>query len=204
MSQSVIRTSRSNGRAGRGVVGPAVVRARRPERPLRRWPRSLAERQESQRPVDRGAASGDPALGRRVLVVDDEASVRMLCRFNLAAAGMDVREAGDGREALERIAEEVPDIVLLDVMMPAIDGWGVARELQRDPRTRELPIVFLTARVEAADRQRAADLGAVGYVSKPFDPIELPATVERILEQVARGERGALRRAVREARDGRA
>ncbi|MGH3003789.1 MAG: response regulator [Gaiellaceae bacterium] len=135
-----------------------------------------------------------------MLVVDDEASVRMLCCFNLLAVGFDVREAVDGREALALIAEEIPDLVLLDVMMPAIDGWDVARELQRDARTRDLPIVFLTARAEPADRQRAADLGAVGYVSKPFDPIELPATVEKTLEQVARGEHVALRRAVREAR----
>lgn len=179
-----------------------MVRVRGHGRSSRRWPCALAAPKGSDRPVERGAASTDSALARRILIVDDEPSVRTLCRFNLVAAGMDVREAGDGREALALIAEEVPDLVLLDVMMPVIDGWQVARALQRDPRTRELPIVFLTARVERADRQRAADLGAVGYVSKPFDPIELASTVEGLLERLASGERVALRRAVREGSDG--
>lgn len=125
----------------------------------------------------------------------------MICHFNLAAAGMDVREAADGREALELIRADLPDLVLLDVMMPGVDGWEVARQLQADPRTRDLPIIFLTARAELADRRRAADLGAVGYVSKPFDPLELPETIEWVLQQVADGERDALRRSVRERRD---
>jgi two-component system, OmpR family, phosphate regulon response regulator PhoB len=198
----LLRRSCSKGGIGRVVVGPEVVRPPSHEPALRRWPCALAEHQGSVRPAERGAASGSSTIGRRVLVVDDEPSVRMLCRFNLLAAGMDVREAVDGREALALIEEEAPDLVLLDVMMPAIDGWEVARELQRDPRTRDLPIVFLTARVERADRQRAADLGAVGYLSKPFDPIALPAMLERIMEQVARGERVALRRLVMEAGGG--
>jgi CheY-like chemotaxis protein len=125
----------------------------------------------------------------------------MICRFNLMAAGMEVREAVDGGEALSVIRDEVPDVVLLDVMMPNLDGWEVARALRDDPRTRELPIVFLTARAEQADRERAADLGAVGYVLKPFDPIALPSRLESILERLARGERDALRRAVREGSD---
>jgi CheY-like chemotaxis protein len=83
-------------------------------------------------------------------------------------------------------------------MMPELDGWELARELQRDPRTRDLPIVFLTARAERADRQQAADLGAVGYVIKPFDPIELAETIDLILERLAQGERDALGRGVRE------
>jgi CheY-like chemotaxis protein len=135
------------------------------------------------------------------VVVDDESSVRMICRFNLGAVGMEVREAVDGSDALSTIRDEVPDLVLLDVMMPNLDGWEVARALQNDPRTRELPIVFLTARAEQADRERAAELGAVGYVLKPFDPGALPSTLESILDRVARGERDALRRAVREGID---
>jgi CheY-like chemotaxis protein len=137
-------------------------------------------------------------VGPRIVVVDDEPSVRMICRFNLLAAGMEVREAANGREALAVIHDDVPDLVLLDVMMPELDGWELARELQRDPRTRDLPIVFLTARAERADRQQAADLGAVGYVIKPFDPIELAETIDLILERLAQGERDALGRGVRE------
>lgn len=125
----------------------------------------------------------------------------MICHFNLVAAGMDVRQAANGREALESIRDDVPDLVLLDVMMPEVDGWEVARQLQADPRTRELPIVFLTARAELADRRRAADLGAVGYVSKPFDPLELPELIESVLERVAAGQREALRRSVRDPGD---
>jgi two-component system copper resistance phosphate regulon response regulator CusR len=125
----------------------------------------------------------------------------MICHFNLAAAGMDVRQAANGREALEAIRDEVPDLVLLDVMMPEVDGWEVAQQLQADPRTRDLPIVFLTARAELADRRRAADLGAVGYVSKPFDPLELPALIESVLERVAEGQREALQRSVRDPGD---
>ena len=186
------------------VVAPRVAAGRRPAlRPVHwtQWPCALAAGHSAGRPVGQGAASGHSTVGRRILVVDDESSVRMICRFNLVAAGMEVREAVDGSEALSTIRGEVPDLVLLDVMMPNLDGWEVARALQSDPRTRELPIVFLTARAEQTDRERAADLGAVGYVLKPFDPVALPSTLESILERLARGGRDALRRAVREGSD---
>jgi CheY-like chemotaxis protein len=186
------------------VVAPGVARRPRLQlRPVRspRWPCALAAGHSAERPVEQGAAAVRSPVARRILVVDDEPSVRMICRFNLAAAGMEVREAVDGSEALSTIREEVPDLVLLDVMMPNLDGWEVARALQGDPRTRELPIVFLTARAEQTDRARAAELGAVGYVLKPFDPVALPSTLESILERLARGERDALRRAVREGSD---
>jgi CheY-like chemotaxis protein len=186
------------------VVAPGIARRRRPALRVAHsapWPCALAASHSAGRPVEQRTASGQSTVGRRVVVVDDEPSVRMICRFNLIAAGMEVREAVDGGEALSTIRDEVPDLVLLDVMMPNLDGWEVARALQNDPRTRELPIVFLTARAEQTDRERAADLGAVGYVLKPFDPVALPSTLESILERVARGERDALRRAVREGSD---
>jgi DNA-binding response OmpR family regulator len=130
----------------------------------------------------------------RVLVVDDEPSIRLLCRVNLTAAGMDVVEAVDGNDALELARSEEPDIVLLDVMMPGIDGWKVAGELAADELTRDLPIVFLTARAERADRERGHDLGGVGYLLKPFDPVTLAALVETTLNRIDRGEREELRR----------
>jgi DNA-binding response OmpR family regulator len=130
----------------------------------------------------------------RVLVVDDEPSIRLLCRVNLTAAGMEVVEAVDGNDALELARTEAPDIVLLDVMMPGIDGWKVAGELAADELTRDLPIVFLTARAERADRERGHDLGGVGYLLKPFDPVMLAALVETTLERIDRGEREELRR----------
>lgn len=186
------------------VVAPGVTRRPRLAlRPIRspRWPCALAAGHSAGRPVEQGAASGQSTVGRRIVVVDDEPSVRMICRFNLVAAGMEVREAVDGSQALSTIRDEVPDLVLLDVMMPNLDGWEVARALQSDPRTRELPIVFLTARAEQTDRARAAELGAVGYLLKPFDPVALPSTLESILERLARGGRDDLRRAVREGSD---
>lgn len=140
----------------------------------------------------------DAASEPRVLVVDDELSLRFLCQVNLEAAGFDVREAVDGEEALQLIEEDAPDLVLLDVMMPRQDGWSVAAELGRNARTRELPIVFLTARADAADLERAYELGAVGYIVKPFDPLALGDTISGIIDRIARGERQQLRRAVRE------
>jgi DNA-binding response OmpR family regulator len=130
----------------------------------------------------------------RVLVIDDEAPIRLLCRVNLEAEGMDVLEAADGPTGLEQARSEAPDVVLLDVMMPGLDGWRVAEELLDDPRTESIPIVFLTARAELRDRARGIDLGGVDYVTKPFNPVELAPLVRDLLERVSRGERDDLRR----------
>jgi two-component system, OmpR family, alkaline phosphatase synthesis response regulator PhoP len=127
-----------------------------------------------------------------VLVIDDERSIRMLCRVNLAASGMDVLEAANGDEGLELARTERPDLVLLDVMMPGRDGWTVARALADDPQTREIPIIFLTARADAADRRLGQRLGGVGYVVKPFDPVHIGELVEDVLGRVERGEREQL------------
>jgi CheY-like chemotaxis protein len=144
--------------------------------------------------VDGGSSGKPETRPRRVLVVDDEPSIRLLCRVNLAAAGMDVLEAVDGRDALEIVHRASPDLVLLDVMMPGVDGWDVARELAADERTRDLPIVFLTARAERADRERGHELGGVAYLLKPFDPVTLAELVDDVLDRIARGEREQLRR----------
>ena len=107
-------------------------------------------------------------------------------------------EATDGSEALEVVKQERPSLVLLDVMMPGIDGWGVAEELAADDDMRAIPVVFLSARAAPEDRVHAQELGAVGYVVKPFDPIELAGTVRDVLERVARGEREQLNRELSE------
>jgi CheY-like chemotaxis protein len=86
-------------------------------------------------------------------------------------------------------------------MMPLLNGWEVAEHLAQDPATRDVPIVFLTARAELRDRERAHALGAVGYVTKPLDPVDLPAAVEEILRRLERGEREQVRAAVLERRD---
>ena len=128
-----------------------------------------------------------------MLVIDDEAPIRLLCRVNLEAEGMEVLEAADGPSGLEKARAEAPDVVLLDVMMPGLDGWRVAEDLLDDPRTAAIPIVFLTARAELRDRARGIDLGGTDYVTKPFNPVELAPLVRNLLGRVARGERESLR-----------
>lgn len=130
----------------------------------------------------------------RVLVIDDEAPIRLLCRVNLEAEGIDVLEAADGVSGLETARAELPDVILLDVMMPGLDGWRVAEELLDDERTSAIPIVFLTARAELRDRARGLDLGGVDYVTKPFNPVDLAPLVRDLLDRVSAGERDALRR----------
>jgi DNA-binding response OmpR family regulator len=128
-----------------------------------------------------------------VLVIDDEAPIRLLCRVNLEAEGMTVLEAADGPTGLDQARENTPDVVLLDVMMPGLDGWRVAEQLLQDDRTSEIPIIFLTARAEFRDRARGLDIGGVDYVTKPFNPLELAPLVRDLLERIERGERDELR-----------
>jgi DNA-binding response OmpR family regulator len=135
----------------------------------------------------------DSAGGTRVLVIDDEAPIRLLCRVNLEAEGMHVLEAADGARGLDLARDDQPDVVLLDVMMPGLDGWRVAEELLEDDRTRGIPIIFLTARAEFRDRARGLDIGGVDYVTKPFNPLELAPLVRGLLDRIERGERDELR-----------
>ena len=130
--------------------------------------------------------------------MDDERSIRTICRVNLEGDGLAVNEAEDGAEALKEVRRERPSLVLLDVMMPGVDGWNVAEQLAADDATREIPVVFLSARASREDHVRAQELGAVGYVVKPFDPLELAGTVRDVLERIARGEREQLNRELSE------
>ena len=131
----------------------------------------------------------------RVLIVDDEAPIRLLCRVNLEAENMEVFEAGDGPTGLEAARRESPDVILLDVMMPGLDGWRVAEELLEDPATSSIPIVFLTARAELRDRARGLDLGGLDYVTKPFNPVDLAPLIRDLIARVEGGEREELRSA---------
>ncbi len=135
-----------------------------------------------------------PVGGARVLIVDDEAPIRLLCRVNLEAEQMQVLEAGDGPTGLETARREKPDVILLDVMMPGLDGWRVAEELLEDPATSSIPIVFLTARAELRDRARGLDLGGLDYITKPFNPVDLAPMIRDLIERVEGGEREELRR----------
>ena len=129
----------------------------------------------------------------KVLVIDDEAPIRLLCRVNLEAEKMDVIEAADGPSGVEKARDEGPDVILLDVMMPGLDGWRVAEQLLDDERTSGIPIIFLTARAEFRDRARGLDIGGVDYITKPFNPLELAPLVLQLLDRIDRGERDELR-----------
>ena len=115
----------------------------------------------------------------KVLIVDDEPDILLLLRIDLEAEGYETCLAADGETALRRIAEERPDVVLLDVMMPVVDGWGVLRRLgEIENPTR---VVVLSAKAADHDAVRALKLGALEYVTKPFDPIALLVTVNHML-----------------------
>jgi DNA-binding response OmpR family regulator len=132
-------------------------------------------------------------MAPKVLVIDDEAPIRLLCRVNLEAEKMEVLEAEDGITGVELARSERPDVILLDVMMPGMDGWEVLEALQAVEGTREIPIVFLTARAELRDRAQGLELGGIDYVTKPFNPIELAPLVYGVIERVERGEGEAIR-----------
>jgi DNA-binding response OmpR family regulator len=122
-----------------------------------------------------------------VLVIDDAGPIRLLCRVNLEAAGIEVHEAEDGPSGVEAARREHPDVILLDVMMPGMDGWEVFGVLLEDEETAKIPIVFLTARAELRDQARGLELGGVDYVTKPFDPLELAPMVHDLLDRLERG-----------------
>jgi CheY-like chemotaxis protein len=108
-----------------------------------------------------------------VLVVDDEPAMRLLHTINLEAAGIVVLSAADGPAAVSLARSEQPDLAIVDVSLPGMDGFKVAEELRRDPRTSEIRVLFVSGATGVANEARAAALGAVGYVNKPFDPDDL-------------------------------
>jgi CheY-like chemotaxis protein len=118
----------------------------------------------------------------KVLLAEDEPDVRLIARLSLKKAGFTVVTVGNGLEVLQRVAEERPDVVLLDWMMPDMDGYETCRRLKADPATAAVPVVFLTARVQEAEVARAMALGAVGCIGKPFDALTLGKQVLELLE----------------------
>ncbi len=119
----------------------------------------------------------------RVMAVDDDHVIRGLLEVNLEMEGYDVITAVDGQDALTKVRENPPDLILLDVMMPNVNGWQVAEALKGDEATRDIPIVFLSARAMEADVRKGTDLGVESYVTKPFDPIDLMELVARLLAE---------------------
>lgn len=124
-------------------------------------------------------------MTRTILVVDDEQPIREMVEFSLERAGFKVVEAADGTEARIAIADQQPDLILLDWMLPDISGLDLARALRRENLAREIPIVMLTARTEEEDKVRGLDAGADDYVTKPFGPRELIARIKAVLRRAA-------------------
>jgi two-component system phosphate regulon response regulator PhoB len=127
---------------------------------------------------------------KKILVVEDERAIREMLAFNLSRAGYQVLPAADGREARAAIADGFPDLVLMDWMLPDVSGLELTRQLKRDPQTKEIPVIMLTARVEEDDRVAGLDGGADDYIVKPFSPRELLARIRAALRRstVAEGE----------------
>ncbi len=117
----------------------------------------------------------------RIMVVDDEPDVRTLCKINLEYEGYEVIEASDGMTALDLIGKEHPDLVILDIMMPEMDGWQVLEKLKSEEATASIPVVLLTAKADEASQLRGWEKGAADYLTKPFSPIALSRYVDRVL-----------------------
>ena len=121
----------------------------------------------------------------RVLLVDDDAAIRTLCSLNLRALGIDVIEAEDGSQGLQLARRERPDLVLLDVSMPGLDGFEVGALVRRHRKTRHIPLMFLSG--EAENDARARELGAIACLAKPFDPVALSTLIASTLRPAVEG-----------------
>lgn len=126
-------------------------------------------------------------MPKKILAVDDERHIVRLVEVNLARAGYQVVTAYDGREALLKVESEKPDLVVLDVMMPYMDGFEVLRNLKANPLTAEIPVIMLTAKAQDADVFRGWQSGVDCYLTKPFNPMELLTFVKRIFDSQATG-----------------
>ena len=119
-----------------------------------------------------------------ILVVDDEEPIQELLRFNLAKEGYLVRVAKDGREALNHVVNDQPDLIVLDLMLPGMDGLEVCRKLRSNPKLQQIPIIMLTAKGEEIDKVLGLELGADDYMTKPFSPRELLARIKARLRRL--------------------
>ncbi|MFH1278442.1 MAG: response regulator [Candidatus Eisenbacteria bacterium] len=112
-------------------------------------------------------------MAKKILVVDDEVYILHILDFSLGAEGYEVITAADGEEAIDRARVEKPDLVVLDIMMPKVDGFEACRRLKADPETSQIPVILLTAKGREVDRQMGMEVGADDYIVKPFSPTKL-------------------------------
>lgn len=129
-------------------------------------------------------------MAKKILAVDDERHIVRLVQVNLERAGYQVVTAYDGKEALEKVEDERPDMVVLDVMMPYMDGFEVLQQLRKNPSTRDLPVIMLTAKAQDADVFRGWQMNCDCYLTKPFNPMELISFVRRIFKAQEETEDG--------------
>jgi DNA-binding response OmpR family regulator len=127
------------------------------------------------------------ARARTILVVDDEEDIRAVLEARLVTSGFLVRTAANGMDALDSIRSDPPDLIVLDIMLPDIDGFGVCALVKRDQRLSRIPIILLTARTQPRDRETGTSLGADAFLNKPFKPDELLTEVRRILDTPREG-----------------
>lgn len=127
-------------------------------------------------------------MPKKILAVDDERHIVRLVQVNLERAGYEVVTAFDGKDALEKVASEQPDLVVLDVMMPYMDGFEVLQNLRKNQATRDLPVIMLTAKAQDADVFRGWQSGVDCYLTKPFNPMELISFVKRIFKSLEEGD----------------
>ncbi len=120
---------------------------------------------------------------KRILIVDDEPHIIKVLTVRLEKAGYEVIAAIDGQETLNKVRKEMPDLVILDLMLPGIDGYKVCRLLKFDERYKHIPIIVLTARVEEEDRKRSMEVGADEYITKPIKPDEFLDTIKKHLKE---------------------
>ena len=112
-------------------------------------------------------------MERKVLVVDDEETIRKFLRVHLAKLGYEVKEAADGEQAIEQLGKDNFDLLICDILMPKKDGWEVIREVKSDPKTKNIPVIILTAKNEGSDMFKGYDLGANYFMTKPFNKAQL-------------------------------
>ncbi|RDH88275.1 MAG: phosphate regulon transcriptional regulatory protein PhoB [endosymbiont of Seepiophila jonesi] len=123
----------------------------------------------------------------RILIVEDEAEIREMIRFGLEVANYEVDEAGHAQEARQSLAHSLPDLILMDWMLPGRSGLELTRELKQKPETRDIPLIILTARADESDKVDGLEAGADDYVTKPFSPRELIARIKAVLRRFNKG-----------------
>ncbi len=127
-------------------------------------------------------------MGKRIVIVEDEEKVVSLIRAVLSREGFDIKSAPDGISGLTLVQEEIPDLLILDLMLPSLDGFEICREIRMDPRTAQIPVIILTCKSEELDKVLGLELGADDFITKPFSPRELLARVKAVLRRTGQNK----------------